>query len=278
MERVRRVLKNIIDVIKKPEMRVLPGQLAFFFVISLIPLIALIGVIASSFSISLDVFMDTYIEIIPDSVSKLLLSIIDNNGLNFNILVFFVSAFFLASNGPHSIIITSNEIYKIKSKNVVNRRIKAILMTLIMVCLLMFLLVFSVFGNLLYDMVNYASNNGVSINYLYNILIILKYPLSIIVVYLNIKLLYVVAPDKKIESNSTTYGALFTTISWVISTEIYSIYVGKFSKYSIFYGSISNILVLLLWVYLLSYIFVLGMAFNAGNTLDIRQHNKTLKK
>ena len=72
------------------------------------------------------------------------------------------------------------------------------------------------------------------------------------------------APDKTIKSKSTTYGAIFTTIVWIISTEVYSFYVSSFAKYNLLYGSIANLLILLLWVYLLSYIFVLGMALNAS--------------
>ena len=106
---------------------------------------------------------------------------------------------------------------------------------------------------------------------------ILKYPISVILVFYNIRLIYTIAPDKKIDKNSTFQGAFFTTISWILATEVYTFYVAKFTNYDVFYGSISNILVLLLWVYLLAYIFVLGMAFNAGNTLDLEGLTKSLK-
>ena len=45
---------------------------------------------------------------------------------------------------------------------------------------------------------------------------------------------------------------------------MYSFYLDTFTKYDIFYGSVSNILILLLWVYVLSFIFVLGLIINAG--------------
>ena len=70
--------------------------------------------------------------------------------------------------------------------------------------------------------------------------------------------------DKEISSGSTNKGAIFTTMGWVLSTEIFAFYIGRFTTYDVFYGSISNILVLLLWVYLLSYIYVLGMVINAS--------------
>jgi membrane protein len=105
---------------------------------------------------------------------------------------------------------------------------------------------------------------------IYQVYQLVKYPIIIFVLYGNIRLLYTIAPDEKIESVTTRKGALFTTIGWVLATEIYSFYIGTFASYSIFYGSISNILVLLLWVYILSYIFVLGMGLNVG-TYRIKQ-------
>ena len=71
---------------------------------------------------------------------------------------------------------------------------------------------------------------------------------------------------------------MFTTITWIIATEIYSFYIGTFTNYDIFYGSISNILILLLWVYILAYIFVVGMAFNAYNVVNDLKETKKEKK
>ena len=60
MERAKGFLKKAIELIKKPEMRILPGHLAFFFVMSLIPIVALIGALASRLSISLDIKRSTW--------------------------------------------------------------------------------------------------------------------------------------------------------------------------------------------------------------------------
>ena len=268
MERVTGFIKKVISIIAKPEMRVLPGQLAFFFVLSIIPLIALIGAIASRFSIPMEALNEYLLSALPGSVADLFATAMTRYSMNFNIFVFFFSAFLLASNGTHSMIITSNEIYKIKSDNILKRRVKAIGMTVVLVSIFLFLILVPVCGDTIFSIIKETSPNQTFVDIIYRIYQIIKYPISILVVYLNIKLLYVVAPDKKIRSKTTTKGALFTTISWILATELYTFYIGTFSKYDIFYGSISNIVILLLWIYILSYIFVLGMAINAGNTTE----------
>ena len=264
MEKARGFFKNIINLIKKPEMRILPGQHAFFLVMSLIPTIALIGALATSFSIPMNTITVNISDTVPKELANILSNFVTGKGLNFNIIVFFISTFILASNGTHSMIIASNEIYKIKPKDILSRRLKAIIMIFILVILFFFLLVVPVFGDSLFDLLKIILKNETTVEFFHRMFQILKYPLVIITIYFNVKLIYVIAPDKQIPSNTTTKGALFTTVCWIIATEIYAFYIRSFSTYSLFYGSISNLLILLIWIYILSYIFVLGMGINAS--------------
>lgn len=259
----RRFTKRIFKTVSKTEMTFLPGQLAFFFVLSVIPLLALFGSIATEFGITTDAIINLLDSILPHAVLELLVPIISGETMNFNVAIFYISAFLLASNGTHSMIIASNTIYKIKNKDYLSRRIKALIMTIVLVSLLLFVIIVPAFGDKIVGMLISLIKSdtiGNNINVLYSII---KYPASFLLIYFSIKLLYVMAPDQTIKSSSTTTGTLVTSIGWMIATEIYSIYVDVFARYNIFYGSLSNILILLLWVYILAYIFMLGMALNS---------------
>jgi uncharacterized BrkB/YihY/UPF0761 family membrane protein len=76
------------------------------------------------------------------------------------------------------------------------------------------------------------------------------------------------APDKKIPSHNVNGGAIFTTFGWIGITALYSYYINTFANYSVFYGSLANIVVLMIWVYFLSYAFVIGMAMNYHQDLE----------
>ena len=256
MEKANDFVLKIFKLLMKPEMRILPAHLAFFLVITLIPLIALIATIAASLSISTESIRLIIINNAPKQIAGILNSIVESGGINLNIL---------ASNGAYSMINSSNEIYKVKPRNMLSRRIKAIIMTLILVSLFIFLLLVPVFGSNLFGIIMKTTGNSTLIQIIKKILMILKYPIILIILFINIKIMYIIAPDQEIPSKTANKGAAFTALGWVLSTEIFVFYIEKFTKYDIFYGSISNILVLLLWVYLLSYIFVLGMVINASN-------------
>lgn len=280
MKRVKRFIRKVIKYISKPEMRILPGQLAFFIVVSLIPLLALVGSIAGYFSVSSAKVIEILQSILPFDITEDVLTFASGKGITFNIAVFFISAFILASNGAHSMIITSNQIYKVEDHHVMQRRIKAIGMTFILVLLFLFLLIVPVFGDMIFQVLTSFYHNEMGVHIAYSIYKLMQYPVTIALIFFNIKALYTLAPDRKIKSENTNTGSFITTIGWILTTKIYSIYAGTFSNYNIFYGSISNVLFLLMWVYILSYIFVLGMAFNASNTEqdDYETMQMTLKK
>ena len=282
--RAREFVRKAIAIIKRPDMRILPGQLAFFLVLSMIPLLALVGTIGSKLGLSMTSFRNALESTVPDAVINTLFPADATTGLNFNVTVFFIAAFLLASNGAYSVITTSNRIYQVEDNSEIRRRSKAVLLTFILVSLLFFLILVPAFGDSLISLAEINLHNEQLASFIRNIYLLGKYPLSLFLLYFNIKLIYILAPDKEVTSNEVRAGAMFTTIFWLLSSKIYAFYVEYFSHYDIFYGSMSNILVLLFWVYILAYIFTLGMSFNQTGviqeTIELRRSDiaKRLKK
>ena len=282
--RAREFVRKAIAIIKRPDMRILPGQLAFFLVLSMIPLLALVGTIGSKLGLSMTSFRNALESTVPDAVINTLFPADATTGLNFNVTVFFIAAFLLASNGAYSVITTSNRIYQVEDNSEIRRRSKAVLLTFILVSLLFFLILVPAFGDSLISLAEINLHNEKLASFIRNIYHLGKYPLSLFLLYFNIKLIYILAPDKEVTSNEVRAGAMFTTIFWLLSSKIYALYVEYFSHYDIFYGSMSNILVLLFWVYILAYIFTLGMSFNQTGviqeTIELRRSDiaKRLKK
>ena len=91
---------------------------------------------------------------------------------------------------------------------------------------------------------------------------VLKWPFVFIMVFISIKVIYTIAPNVNIPSKSVNKGALLTTIIWIVTTFVYSIYVTNFANYTKFYGNLSNLIILMIWIYWMSYIFVYGMTIN----------------
>lgn len=146
-KKIKIILSKLYGIIRKPEMLILPANLAFFLVLSVIPIFILIGLIASTFSLSLDLVVDFIGENLPSQVTEILETFISGKGIDLDVGFFTITAFILASNGPHSIIVTSNTLYNFEQGSYLNRRIKALILTILLVTLFIFIIVVLAFGN-----------------------------------------------------------------------------------------------------------------------------------
>ena len=92
---------------------------------------------------------------------------------------------------------------------------------------------------------------------------IFKWPAAFILLFVSLKTIYTIALDDKQPSKSMNKGALFSTILFLLVTALFSWYTTELVDYSLFYGSLSSFIVLLLWIYLLSYVVLLGIGINS---------------
>ena len=254
--------KNITRVYKafnKMEMRVLPGNVAFFFVLALIPIISMVIAVVSRFSISIDAVTNFVEKFLPKDASNIIVNVIAGKSFDGSLGVFSFVILLVATNGTYAIINASNTLYGIKKSDVVKDRVKSLVLLSILLLLIVFILAVPVFGGKILALIhnNYLNSNVVL---LYKII---KWPLTFFFIYVTLKLIYTISPSKKINSSSTTYGALFTTIIWIIATIIFSYYLKYFANYNIIYGNLSSIIILMIWIYLISYVFVMGIAINS---------------
>jgi membrane protein len=93
---------------------------------------------------------------------------------------------------------------------------------------------------------------------------VLRWVLLVVVVVIALAVVYRVAPDRDAPKFAwTSPGAIVATVLWVIGSALFSLYVNNFGSYNATYGALAGVVVLLLWMYLTSYIVLLGAEINA---------------
>jgi len=90
---------------------------------------------------------------------------------------------------------------------------------------------------------------------------ILKYLLPFFLTYCMFFLIFKIIPDKKVHFKSALQSALFTGVLWELAKHLFGWYVVHLATYSIFYGSLSTLVIFVLWVYYSSTILVVGGEF-----------------
>ena len=252
----------------RPEMLILPGQIAFFLFLSVVPTLTLIGYAASYLNISNNLVETFVSNVLSEDVSKLLTPILTATKIDPRFFITLGIGYFVASNGMSSIIIASNTIYGIKDSGFFKRRLKAIIMELVIVVLFLFILIVPLLGENIINLLEYIKLAPATMDVVSNVFNFLKGPLSWIIIFIALKAIYTMAPDRKVKGSSVNGGTLFTTIGWILITGIYSYYINNFANYSLFYGGLANIIILMLWVYFLSVVFVIGLAMNYHQDLE----------
>lgn len=276
-QKIKGYFKKLFNILKKPEMAILPANIAFNLILAIIPLLTIIVLIASYFDLSIDLVTKLVNSIMPPQVSNVIIDVISGKGFDTKIGISNILAFFLASNGTYAIITASDALYKINNKDEIKKRVSSLIILLIIITLLLFLVVVPMFGENIINLMHKAKLLEYYVDEITIVFNLLKWPLTLFIIYFNIKLIYTIAPSKNVKSKETTIGALFTTIMWIISTAIFKFYLTYFARYDILYGNLSSIIIMLVWFYFISFIFVLGMAINVSQREQIEFLEETKK-
>lgn len=259
---------KVWEILYKPDTLILPGQLAFFVILSFIPLLSIISWIGGLLGVTVESVAGLLGQIFTTVNFDWIVPNLQTTEISLKYIIILGVMFYIAAGGANSIIIASNQIYGIKQSNYIKRRIKAMWMTLMLCMLYIFVLLVPLLGNKIISSFNYFDLKII----IDPILAIVRGPISWLIVYFFVKSIYVMAPDKDVDYKGFNLGAMFTTVFWVILTYIYSAWINNFASYATYYGSLSNIAILMLWLYWLCFVFVIGLCLN------VKVENEELEK
>ena len=89
-----------------------------------------------------------------------------------------------------------------------------------------------------------------------------RYIIPIGLMFLFLLLLCYLAPNCIMKIRDELPGAVFTLLVWIVCTMIFTFYINNISRYDALYGSLSAIMVLMLWMYMTGIILFLGFELN----------------
>ena len=152
--------------------------------------------------------------------------------------------------------------YQTKSKKITSYiylRVKVLLETILFIVMIVMGLTILVFGNGVIDIVK--RNFGVleKYNQISSILAQLGVILATFIVFL---LLYKFMPKHRVPFKSQVYGALFGAIALNIISFVFSRYLTIFKGFSITYGSLTTLMLVMMWTYSCFYTVFLGAELN----------------
>lgn len=93
------------------------------------------------------------------------------------------------------------------------------------------------------------------------------------IVFVLVVVVYLMAAPPGKPRAPVFWGAFLAAVALVAASVIFSLFIGMSNRYSLIYGSLASVIILLLWLYLCGNVLILGNVFNC-----VRYHRKKSKK
>lgn len=242
----------------------LAAQLAYFFLLSLFPFLLFLLNLIGYLPINVESVMEIMDFYAPDEIMTLIESNLDqllgqtNGGL---LSIGIIGTLWAASNAINAIMKAFNRAYDIdEDRSFFVTRLIAIVLTIAMVLVIVVSLLLPVFGQIIGEYI--FAFVGLSDSFL-QLWHTLRWVLSTVIFFIVLLFLYKLAPNKHISFGEAIWGTIIGTIAWQVVSYGFSFYVSTFANYSVKYGSLGAIIILMIWFYLLGAIIIIGGIINS---------------
>lgn len=181
----------------------------------------------------------------------------------------FLLSLFFATNGVHSLMMAFNKSSLIiETRTWVKQRLIAIVLTVIIALSVIICITAMFIGEYALNYIDkHLEING---NFIAYVIQLVRWSLLGVLYFVTISILYRYGPAHAKKWHFFSAGSWLATILAFLTILGFSFYINNFSSYNKVYGSISVLIVLMIWLYLNSLILLIGFELNASVDLSKR--------
>ncbi len=256
-----RLIGSAVKKLERDHIRVYAAQASFFMTISVLPCIMLaisiLGYILPSYISKIE----TVWNYIPAGFYSMIENVLGEIERGASIPVLSITAlamFWAASGGIRGLSEGIRWAYGGKEiKNpLVHSWLFSFIYTLIFIILLAAILVILVFGNILAGYIPESMATA-------NTLLGLRGIIFLVILTFIFMLAYRSFSRSRLKFTKHFLGAAFSAVGWLVYSWAFSLYIEHFANYSYIYGSLTAIVLFMLWLYMCMMILLIGAEINA---------------
>jgi len=254
---------SFITKVKYDHVSSFAGHAALFLLMSLFPMAMFCISMFSYLPIDTVRFTQYLINIIPEGFTPLLNQILEEAYAesttmmkSFTIIVML----FCASKGVYAVIIGMNAVYGIReTRSTPLLYALAVSYVVILFAAIGMMMVLIVLGN---NIFNWLLQFVPGLSVFSSLFRYGKYLCMLVVLIIFFLLIYMNVPNRRSKIRYEFFGALFSTIAWLVFSWAFSFYISNFGNYSVTYGSLATVVIFILWLYGTMNIIFVGAEMN----------------
>lgn len=240
------------------------AQCAYYTILSFIPFIILLLTLIQYTNIEQEALFDMISKTIPSSMNEIILGIIRevySKSIG-TISISLIFTLWSADKGLFALIKGLNTVFETNSKknnSIIYLKLTSILKTAIFIILIVVGLVVLVFGNSILSIIQEHFNGFKNYTIISGLLTEMIFIFLTFVVFM---VIYKFLPKHKIKLKQILPGSIFGALGLNIISYVFSKYLFIFKGFSITYGSLTTLMLIMMWTYTCFYIIFLGAEIN----------------
>lgn len=254
-------IKDFTENMKRENLSSFASSAAFFIFVSLVPILVVICTIIPYTPLTQENLIKILTELTPNRMDAIIVNIIEDVYVRSArvLSVAIVLTLWSAGKGVLAIVRGLNAVNEVEEeRNYFVVRIVSSFYTLIMLLIVLVSMIVLVFGNHLVKMlVLRIPQLGVLFSFLLNFRFLFVWAILTLI----FGAFYTFLPSKKLQFRGQLAGASFAAVIWSIFSWGFSMYVNRGGAFNV-YGSLSIIVIFLLWMYFCFYIIFIGAYIN----------------
>lgn len=265
--RLKKKVERVMEIVSSHHTGAYAAQAAYFFVLSLIPILLLLMTLVQYTPVTMLDVIEALMQVFPSSVEALVRSLVTQAYTQSGsvISVSIVVVLWSAGKGVLSVTSGLNSAYEsTETRNYIYLRFRATFYTVLFILAIMLSLLLSVFGNSISAMVN---EHIPLFRHVMDFIIRIRTVVTFFILAAFWDVVYRFLPNRG-NLQRTTWkrqlpGAVFTACGWQLISFVFSIYLDVFTGFSSMYGSMTTLILIMLWLYMCMYVILLGGEVNA---------------
>lgn len=254
--------KRFFNKLKNDKVSESAAECAYYMLLSLVPFIIFFMTLIQFTIIDKDLVLGLVKEVIPKTMHEFVFGIIDEvySKSVGTISISLIFALWSASKGFYALCKGFRNIYNLsEEKSNIKIRFEGLLYTLIFVICIILVLILFIFGNRIHG---FITKYFFSLGIITSLFLKIRTLITLLLLFVAFLVMYKFLPRHKMTFKSQIPGAIFSSVAWVITSYIFSIYIDVFKGFSNTYGSLTSIILVMMWIYVCMYIILLGAEIN----------------
>lgn len=256
-----RFINELMGKMRRDDVGAHAASAAFFMFLSIFPILMLLCSVLPYTHISEADLLRIVTDLLPSSIDPLAVSVIGEL-YDHSPTIISVSAVFViwsAAKGILALLRGLNAVQGVnETRNYFVLRLWSCIYTVILLVLIVFTLIVLVFGN---PIINNLLSHLPDIRYFAILLMPFRYLVVIVALALVFAFMYALIPNKKNRVFDKLPGAVFASLGWTVFSWAFSLYIERYGAFDM-YGSLTTIVIIMLWLYFCMYILLFGDELN----------------